>query len=103
MGPLYTTFLLIPESQKDNSPLPYINVLLTLRSSRSSCVARLCSIMFIVRCHAGKYQLCELIINYIPMSKKKTRIFLFVGKVKDLRAAIAKELDAHYGIIDLKN
>ncbi len=30
---------------------------------------------------------------------KKKRVFLFIGRVKDLKKAIAKELDAHYGII----
>ena len=32
---------------------------------------------------------------------KRKYIFKFVGKVKNLKKAIAKELDAHYGIVPL--
>lgn len=37
-----------------------------------------------------------------PLPKGKKSIFRFIGKVKDLKKAIAKELDAHYGLIPLE-
>jgi len=44
-----------------------------------------------------------MLMSRVPRTKrsarKKKRIFLFIGKVRDLKKAIAPEMDAEYGII----